>query len=73
MFRLWSVFSHLQKKSSKWLDKVRCSSVVIEDGGHLCEFSTVSVFAPFHVSATFLDLNRFSIFVLYFRFFQFCS
>ena len=73
MFRLWSTFSYLQKKSFRLFEKVRRSPVVIDDWDCPCEFSPVSVFRPFHVSATFFDLNRFSIFVLYFRLPSFSS
>ena len=67
MFRLWSVFSYLQKKSFRLVEKVHLSPVVIDDCDCPCEFSPVSVYKPIYVSATFLDLNRFSIFDLYFR------
>ena len=66
MFRLRSVFSCLQKKSFRLFEKVPRSRVVIDDCDCPCEFSLVSVIRSFHVPATFLDFNRFSIFVLYF-------
>ena len=65
--------SYLQKKSLRLFEKVCHSPVVIDDCDRLCEFSPVSVIKPFHVSATFYDLNRFSIFVLYLRLPSFSS
>ena len=65
MLRLWLVFSYLQKKSLRLFEKERCSPVLIDDCDCPCEFSPVSVFKPFYVSAAFLDLNRFPILYIY--------
>ena len=63
------MFSYLQKTSLRLFEEMRCSTVVIDD----CEFSPVSVFRPFHVSAAYFDLNRFYIFALHCRLPSFSS
>ena len=60
-------FFHIYRRNHLDCDKMRCSLVVNNYYDCLPMYSPVGVIMPFHMSITCFDLNRLSIFVLYFR------